>query len=127
MIKFFLRRFFSLIPVIIIISIMLFGIFKAMPGDPVKLMIPAGVKTEELRQYYYDTIKARLGLDKSLPEQYVRWMYNTMQGDFGVSTSFQRPVTEVIATPLVNSIRLNVFVLVFSFVGVHSCGHSLCC
>jgi peptide/nickel transport system permease protein len=61
MIKFFLRRFFSLIPVIIIISIMLFGIFKAMPGDPVKLMIPAGVKTEELRQYYYDTIKARWG------------------------------------------------------------------
>jgi peptide/nickel transport system permease protein len=115
MVKFFLRRFFSLIPVIIIISIMLFGIFKAMPGDPVKLMIPAGVKTEELRQFYYDTIKARLGLDKSIPEQYVRWMYNTMQGDFGVSTSFQRPVTEVIATPLKNSIRLNVFVLVFSF------------
>lgn len=105
----------SLIPVMFIISVMLFGLFKSMPGDPVKLMIPAGIKSEVQRQMIYDQKVQQLGLDKSLPEQYVRWIINTASGDFGTSTSFNKPVVDVISTPLQNSIKLNVFVVVLSF------------
>lgn len=115
MIKFLFKRFMSLIPVIFIISVMLFGLFKSMPGDPVKLMIPAGIKSEVQRQQIYDQKVQQLGLDKSLPEQYVRWILNTASGDFGTSTSFNKPVVDVISTPLQNSIKLNVFVVVLSF------------
>lgn len=115
MFKFLFKRFMSLIPVIFIISVMLFGLFKSMPGDPVKLMIPAGIKSEAQRQMIYDQKVQQLGLDKSLPEQYVRWIINTASGDFGTSTSFNKPVVDVISTPLQNSIKLNVFVVVLSF------------
>jgi peptide/nickel transport system permease protein len=115
MFKFLFKRFMSLIPVMFIISVMLFGLFKSMPGDPVKLMIPAGIKSEVQRQMIYDQKVQQLGLDKSLPEQYVRWIINTASGDFGTSTSFNKPVVDVISTPLQNSIKLNVFVVVLSF------------
>ena len=115
MFKFLFRRFVSLIPVIFIISLMLFGLFKSMPGDPVKLMIPPGIKSEVQRQALYDAKVQQLGLDKSLPEQYVRWIGNTLTGDFGISTSFNKPVVEVIEQPLKNSIKLNVFVVILSF------------
>lgn len=115
MFKFLFKRFMSLIPVMFIISVMLFGLFKSMPGDPVRLMIPAGIKSEAQRQMIYDQKVQQLGLDKSLPEQYVRWIINTASGDFGTSTSFNKPVVDVISTPLKNSIKLNVFVVVLSF------------
>ena len=105
----------SLIPVIFIISVMLFGMFKAMPGDPIRLMIPAGIKSEAQRQAIYEAKVQQFGLDKSSPEQYVRWVFNTAQGDFGTSTAFNRPVVEVIRTPLINSIRLNVLVIIIAF------------
>ena len=111
MIKFLVRRFISLIPVIFIISLVLFGMFKIMPGDPVLRMLPPDLKTESQRQQMYDMYAARLGLDKSIPEQYVAWVVNTAGGDFGVSSTYNRPVVEVIATPLKNSIFLNIFSL----------------
>jgi peptide/nickel transport system permease protein len=116
MFKFLFRRFLSLIPVIFIISVMLFGMFKAMPGDPIRLMIPPGIKSEVQRKAIYDAKVQQFGLDKSIPEQYVRWLFNTAQGDFGTSTSFNRPVVEVIRTPLINSVRLNVLVIIIAFV-----------
>ena len=61
MFKFLFKRFMSLIPVMFIISVMLFGLFKSMPGDPVKLMIPAGIKSEVQRQMIYDQKVQQLG------------------------------------------------------------------
>ena len=115
MIKFLTRRMLSLIPVVFVISVMLFGMFKMMPGDPVLLMIPPGLRTEEQRRDAYDAISQRLGLDKSIPEQYVAWMGNMARGEFGTSTTYNRPVKDVIAQPLKNSIILNVFSLILAF------------
>ena len=115
MVKFMTRRMLSLIPVVFVISVMLFGMFKMMPGDPVRLMIPPGLRTEEQRRDAYDAISQRLGLDKSIPEQYVAWMGNMARGEFGTSTTYNRPVKDVIAQPLKNSIILNVFSLILAF------------
>ncbi len=115
MFKFLVRRLLSLIPVIFIISLVLFGMFKIMPGDPVLLMLPPDIRTEAQRQQMYDVYAERLGLNKSIPEQYVAWLANTAQGDFGTSSTYNRPVADVIRTPLKNSIYLNVFSLVFAF------------
>ena len=115
MFKFLVRRLLSLIPVIFIISLVLFGMFKIMPGDPVLLMLPPDIRTEAQRQQMYDVYAERLGLNKSIPEQYVAWLANTAQGEFGTSSTYNRPVADVIRTPLKNSIYLNVFSLVFAF------------
>lgn len=110
--KYLVKRIIILIPVIICISIILFGISKAMPGDPVRAMLPTTLK-EEQYQAAYDAMYERLGLDKSLPEQYVRWIGNLFLGEFGYSTMYNRPVKDAVAEPLKNTIILNVFVNIF--------------
>jgi len=116
MFKFLLRRFISLIPVVFIISLMLFGIMKLMPGDPVLYMIPPGsVQEPEIFQLLYDTARAQLGLDQPLYVQYFRWITNIARGDFGYSSQFRIPVTDVIRQPLLNSVIINVFSITIAF------------
>jgi peptide/nickel transport system permease protein len=111
--RFIIKRIIILIPVLIGISIILFLISKAMPGDPVRAMMPSNLRQEQ-REQAYNAIHQRLGLDKSLPEQYFRWIYNiVIKREMGHSTMFNRPVAEAIAQPLANTIILNVFINIF--------------
>ena len=121
MLKFIIRRLISLIPVIIIISVLLFSMVKIMPGNQVDMML--GTPPASSESSFQDYLKQKealikeLGLDKSLPEQYVRWMFKMLSGDLGVSTSSggMQPVTNVLKEPLKNSIILNIFTITFSF------------
>ena len=110
MLRYLVKRIIILIPVIIAITIVLFAISKMMPGDQVRAMIPNTLKQEQY-QLAYDSAYQRLGLDKSLPEQYVRWVYDILiNGELGYSSMFNRPVADSIGQPLTNTIILNVFV-----------------
>ncbi|MCL2124670.1 MAG: ABC transporter permease [Oscillospiraceae bacterium] len=110
MFRYIVKRILILIPVIICISIILFAIGKAMPGDPVRAMLPPTLKPDLYEIAYANTYE-RLGLDKSLPEQYFRWIYNIiLKGDLGWSTMNNRPVADAVQIPLRNTIMLNIFV-----------------
>lgn len=113
MIKYSIKRILSLIPVIFAISIVLFSLTKIMPGDPVSMMIPTSAKPEQIPQLREEITK-QLGLDKSLPEQYVAWIGNVAQGELGFSSWKNGDVKNVIANPLKNTVILNFFVLIFS-------------
>lgn len=113
MIKYSIKRILSLIPVIFAISIILFSLTKIMPGDPVAMMIPTSAKPNEVEQLKKE-IRATLGLDKSLPEQYLAWANNVAHGELGFSSWKNDQVANVIANPLKNTVILNFFVLVFS-------------
>ncbi len=110
------KRIMSLIPVVIVISIVLFSFVKMMPGDPVQAMMNPDIKDPAEYERVYNEIEESLGLDKSLPEQYVRWVSNTLSGDLGYSTSMNKPVKDVIATPLKNSIGLNIVSITLAFI-----------
>ena len=113
MIKYSIKRILSLIPVIFAISIVLFSLTKIMPGDPVSMMIPTSAKPEQIPQLREEITK-QLGLDKSLPEQYVAWIGNVAQGELGFSSWKNDDVKNVIANPLKNTVILNFIVLIFS-------------
>lgn len=113
MIKYCIKRILSLIPVIFAISVILFGLNKLMPGDPVALMIPTNTRPEQYEAAYRE-IEKDLGLDKSIPVQYVSWVKNIAKGELGTSTTYNKPVKEVIGSPLKNTVIMNVFVLFFS-------------
>lgn len=118
MLRYIIKRLLNLIPVILIISMILFGVSKLMPGDPVLLLMPQGgqaFKSAEARQQTYDQLKKQYGFDKSIPEQYVGWLTRTLQGNLGESTKYRRPVTQVIGTPLKNTLILNIGVSIISF------------
>jgi len=113
MLRYLTKRILILIPIAIVISLMLFLITRAMPGDPVRAMLPSTLKAEQLQQAY-DVMYRKLGMDKSIFEQYFRWIYNIIiLGDMGFSTMGNRPVAQMVAIPLRNTIILNVFVNLF--------------
>lgn len=115
MIKYIVKRIGSLIPVVIIISIMLFGMFKLMPGDPIRGLMPQGNLSPEQIQVERERIIERFGFNQPLPVQYVKWVGNLAQGNLGVSTQYSRPVIDVIQEPMKNTIVLNIISLVLAF------------
>ena len=112
MLKYTIKRIVSMIPVILIISMILFGITKLMPGDPAKMMVQGG--RPETYEQRLQAARENLGLDQSIPVQYVKWMTNIAKGDLGYSSNYKTEVVNVVAEPLKNTIALNFFVMVFS-------------
>ena len=118
MLKYTVKRLISLIPVLFIISLVLFGMMHAMPGDPVNLYMPDTpelAQNPEMREEVYRITAARYGFDQPLPIQYVRWISNLVQGDFGYSSMRQLPVKDAIAVPLKNTLILNIGATIISF------------
>lgn len=133
-----------MIPVIIIISLMLFGMLnikgrdgKYIMGDPAERMVPLQQTSNpgERAQAVAD-MRIRLGLDKPMYIQYLRWIGESLQGNFGYSTYYNGPVdfkeyprtlfidgvetqvmhrNEILSVPLKNSIILNVFSITIAF------------
>lgn len=113
--RYLLKRLIYIIFVFFIISILMFAIYKALPGDPVRMMMGDNVKPEVYQQQY-DAIKAQLGLDQPVPVQYVKWITNMLTGDFGYSTEYRKPVANVIGVPMRNTVMLNVFSMLIVFI-----------
>lgn len=113
MAKYILKRIATMIPVLLIISVVIFGTVKSMPGDEVTAYFGAGSKvTAEQREH----VRELLGLDKSLPEQYVRWMGRMVTGDLGSSVTLKKPVAEIIGDYVWNTFYLNVVSLIVALV-----------
>ncbi len=113
--RYLVKRLIYIVFVFFITSILMFAIYKSLPGDPVRMMMGDSVKPEVWQQQY-DTIKESLGLDKPVPVQYVRWMGNMLRGDFGYSTEYRRPVKDVIGVPMRNTVVLNLVSMFIVFI-----------
>ncbi|MFD1944827.1 ABC transporter permease [Paradevosia shaoguanensis] len=89
---YFARKFLMLPLVLLGVSLLVFLAIRALPGDPARLM--AG---PEATQEAVDNMRIRLGLERSLIEQYVSFLWNALHGDFGISIQSKLPVTHEIA------------------------------
>jgi peptide/nickel transport system permease protein len=90
--QYILKRFMWLIVSLIGISLITFTVSHMVPADPIKAVSgirAKGEQVEELRRLY--------GLDKPLPEQYLRWVFNLAKGDLGTSIRTGQPVLEDLA------------------------------
>ena len=84
-----MNRLLSAIPVVLGITIIVFLIISLIPGDPATAILGSYATPENVAKINKD-----LGLDKSLPERYLIWLGNIIQGDFGRSFSLNRPVID---------------------------------
>ncbi len=116
--RYLVKRFVYIVFVFFIISILMFFIYKSMPGDPVTMMLGESRNSmkPEAYQALYDRTRQELGLDKPLVIQYLIWIGNMLTGDFGYSTQYKRQVVDVIGTPMVNTLILNALSMVVTFV-----------
>jgi peptide/nickel transport system permease protein len=99
-----IRRVLLVIPLLIGLSILMFGMLHAAPGDPVLAMLgpQAAARPEVLAQ-----ARANFGLDQPLPIQYLHWLWDTARGDLGRSYSFNnQPVLDLITNRMWGTIQL---------------------
>ena len=95
----------SIVLVFIVLTITFFLLHLA-PGDPMARYYHPDIAPETV-----EIIRERLGLDRPLLEQYVRWMGSFVRGDFGVSLHYNRPVRALLAEAIPNTLRLTVAAL----------------
>ncbi|TDL35323.1 ABC transporter permease [Jeotgalibacillus sp. S-D1] len=112
MLKYTIRRLIGMIPMLLLISIVVFLLAKAMPGDS----LSGEIDPTNTDPQYIEQMRERLGYNDPLPVQYFNWAKDFVQGDFGTSTRYKMPVSELIAQRLPNTIFLGVSSLVITYI-----------
>lgn len=112
MLAYTLRRILSMIPLLILISVVVFSLAKLMPGDP----FTGEIDPNNTNVEYIEEMREELGYNDPILVQYQRWVTNVLQGDFGKSTTYKKPVTEVIAERLPNTIFLAISALIITYI-----------
>ena len=100
MLRFLLKRLWHTVFVVIGISVISF-FFIPLSGDPVMLMLPADASHQEI-----ETLREQLGFNAPLYEQYFRFAYKALQGDFGNSLYYKIPAMQLILERLPASLEL---------------------
>ncbi|BAS26387.1 ABC transporter permease [Limnochorda pilosa] len=90
-----LRRLVAVIPVVLLVSVLVFSMQHLLPGDPALAL--AG---EERDPQVLAEIRAKYGLDRPLPVQYARWAALALRGDLGDSIRTRLPVTSLVVEKL---------------------------
>ena len=112
--NFVLRRLFLLSFMLLSVTVLTFFLARVIPGDPAQMM--AGMSAS---QSQVDNMRARLGLDKPLPQQFVNYLSDLLQGDLGQSLINKRPVTENLKQFFPATVELTfVAFLIASLIGV---------
>jgi ABC-type dipeptide/oligopeptide/nickel transport system permease component len=101
-----LKRFAGAIPTILLLSMVVFFVLRALPADPLAMLLPPNATQADA-----DVVRHALGLDRSIAYQYLIWLRDALTGNLGSSISFREPVTRLIANALPATLEL-------SFVGL---------
>jgi glutathione transport system permease protein len=91
MFAYIIRRLLEMIPVLLVVSLLVFGFIKLMPGDPARAYAGPDAPIEAI-----EAARQHLGLNDPLPQQYLHWIGSLLQGDLGTTYRTQQPVREVI-------------------------------
>jgi peptide/nickel transport system permease protein len=101
MFAFFLRRLVTLVPTLVFVSMLIFGLQQLLPGDPAQIL--AG---EEQNPEVIAHLREKLKLDKPLPVRYAYWVGGVLRGDLGESVRNQQPVLDLILQKLPVTLQL---------------------
>ena len=91
--KYILKRVLTLFATMLIVSFLTFAAFSLISGDTATAMLGTAATPERLA-----ALRAELGLDRPLPVRYGEWLLGFFTGDLGVSTSYQQPVWDILAS-----------------------------
>jgi len=109
------KRILEVIPVLLIVSIIVFSMMHLLPGDPTLLML-AGAEGGSIPQERLNELREIMGLNKPLYEQYINFITNALSGDLGTSIRLRTPVTEVLLQKIPYTLMLSLLGLIFSII-----------
>ena len=127
-----LKRLLLMIPTMLGITIVTFGIIRLAPGDPAAMRIGSSLQgtigNQQLAQEIIEKTRAQFGLDKPIPMQYLLWLQSIATLDFGRSYKDNRPVMDRIRERIPVTLQLNIIsiFLVYLFavpIGIFSSTH----
>ena len=105
-----LRRLLYAVPILLGVSMLVFGLIHLAPGDVVDILVPPEVPKE-----IADELRARLALDRPIHLQYLAWLSRLLVGDLGISFFTNRPVAEELFGALGNTLILALPAAVIGF------------
>lgn len=101
MFNFLAKRLLSTLPVLFIVSLLVFLMLRLTPGDPAAVLAGDAASTEQIAK-----IRTNLGLDRSIPEQYFIWAGQLLSGNLGESYYYKTQVTTLIGQRLEPTVSL---------------------
>src|SRR5829696_2433486 len=101
MTRFIIRRILVSLPVLFGVLLVVFALARLLPGSPCVAALGERASPEACARY-----DALHGLDKPIPEQFVIYLGEVAQGDFGISTKYGRPVGQILLERLPLTVEL---------------------
>jgi peptide/nickel transport system permease protein len=124
-----IRRILTMIPTLLVISMLVFIIIQLPPGDYLTSYI-AELRSqgESVDEQKIAFLREQYGLDRPVYEQYLVWLGGMFQGDFGYSFEYSLPVTEVVGDRLFLTVLISVVTILFTWIvafpiGIYSATH----
>ena len=103
------RRFAGAIPTVFLLSIVVFFVLRALPADPMAMLLPPNATQADA-----EAVRHALGLDRSIVIQYLIWLRDALSGDLGNSIAFREPVTRLVGNALPATLELSFVGLAFA-------------
>lgn len=117
MLQIFFRRLLSLIPLLLIVSLLVTGLLYLIPGDPAVTLSGDNPTPERIAQ-----IRENLGLDRSFAHRYLDWLGGLLHGDLGTSLFSGRSVNETLLHRMPPTLSITALALMFALVVGLTCG-----
>lgn len=117
MLKYTLKRIGAMIPVMLIISVVVFLIIYLTPGDPASSMLGMEASADQIER-----VNESLGLNEPLPQRYLEWMGGVLTGDLGDSYFMHQPVTQAIAEHFGPTLSLAILAQLIALLIALPCG-----
>lgn len=114
MLKYILKRLLALIPIILIMSMIVFGLSELSAGDAARIL--AEQKYEHPTQLQIEEVRHEYGLDRPIHLRYMNWVRDICHGDFGNSYQTRRPALQEIISRLPVTVKLAVTALILLLV-----------
>jgi peptide/nickel transport system permease protein len=115
--RYVIKRVLSTIPVLFLVSVLVFLFLHLIPGDPIRILVGVRGTPEQMAQ-----LTKQFHLDKPLVVQYLIWIRSALSGDLGISIRSNMPVTKLILSRLPVTASLASFAMLFALVIAISAG-----
>jgi peptide/nickel transport system permease protein len=107
--RYIVRRLLHLLPILFVVSVVVFAMLLTLPGDPtLTLLGPQASQAQRL------ALRHAMGFDQPIPIQYLRWLANFLSGDFGRSLRTQEPVSEMLLSRIPVTLELTILSMMLS-------------
>ena len=109
--RYILKRISQSIIVLFAVTVIVFSIIQALPGDPIKIFLGDGATPEQVEHY-----TEIFGFDKPVYVQYVKWVTGLFKGELGMSVTYSKNVSEILPARIIATLSLSIPAFILSVI-----------